>query len=267
MIMEGCEDRVMRGRLVPASIVAGVLLAVAIVAAVNGPVRIGDPMIDLSFLESNLEFEEPGDEGDLDPPPPGRDEASDQSNSLLSRILGLVFTILLYGALAFVLWKVVKALLRVRPNLAAPDQDAVVIDTLRQAADQEAELLASIQPGVARDGVVACWVRLERAAATAGNPRAAQQTPTEFTASLLTSFEADENAVGTLLALYHRARFSSAPVPAAAAAEASAALRRISATLTQPRAATAPSADPPADPSRMPRPADPPSHPPAGSAT
>ncbi len=70
------------------------------------------------------------------------------------------------------------------------------------------------------DAVLAAWVALEEAAARSGVPRRPADTPTEFTARVLTATEADAAAVTSLLGLYHRARFSTAGVEPAAVVEA-----------------------------------------------
>lgn len=64
------------------------------------------------------------------------------------------------------------------------------------------------RPGPPSDAVVAAWLRLEQAAADSGAPRAAHQTPTEFTSALLGEHVADDDAVGRLRGLYQRARFA-----------------------------------------------------------
>ena len=66
------------------------------------------------------------------------------------------------------------------------------------------------QEGDPTDVIVAAWLALEEAAALIGSPRGAADTPTEFTAAVLAHTPADRIAVGQLLQLYHRARFSTA---------------------------------------------------------
>jgi hypothetical protein len=66
-------------------------------------------------------------------------------------------------------------------------------------------LLATADP---TDAVLAAWIHLEAAAERSGVPRKPSDTPTEFTARVLTGTPADGAAVGTLLNLYLRARFS-----------------------------------------------------------
>ncbi|UFU05548.1 DUF4129 domain-containing protein [Ruania halotolerans] len=78
-----------------------------------------------------------------------------------------------------------------------------------------------------RDAIVAAWLALEEAAARSGVRRRPAQTPTEFTAAVLTRTGADQQAVTALLRLYHRARFATAepgPADVGAATEAFAAL-------------------------------------------
>jgi hypothetical protein len=58
------------------------------------------------------------------------------------------------------------------------------------------------------DAVLRAWVALEGAAGRSGVPRAAADTPTEFTRRVLATTNADRVSVDALLHLYHQARFS-----------------------------------------------------------
>jgi len=78
------------------------------------------------------------------------------------------------------------------------------------------------EPG---DAVVRAWLGLERAAEDAGFARAPAETPTEFTARVLTRTGADRVALRTLLRLYLRARFGDGAITAADATAAREALR------------------------------------------
>lgn len=102
------------------------------------------------------------------------------------------------------------------------------------AADEGLALLSTASD--TGDAVIACWVRLERAAEATGRPRHPAATPTEFTADLLVAGIGQEAAVRELLGLYHGARFGSHPLPPGAAARAVACLEAIRAT-AQERAA------------------------------
>ena len=72
-----------------------------------------------------------------------------------------------------------------------------------------AELADAREP---RDAIERAWVGLEEGAADSGVRRLPAETPAEFTARVLARVAADRDAAQRFLALYQRARFSSAPV-------------------------------------------------------
>lgn len=84
------------------------------------------------------------------------------------------------------------------------------------------------------DVVVLAWERLEAAATLVGSARPPHRTPTEFTADLLQRNGARPDATVDLLRLYHRARFSSAPLPPDAGATAMAAFAAVAASIGPP---------------------------------
>lgn len=106
----------------------------------------------------------------------------------------------------------------------APDEVAA---GLARAVRDQAAVLRRADPRSSRDAVVTCWLRLEDVAAGAGVPRRPEQTATAFTAGVLERLTRDDAAVADLLALYHRARYGSSPLPDDAAARAADALDRI----------------------------------------
>nr|MDQ3579133.1 hypothetical protein [Actinomycetota bacterium] len=57
--------------------------------------------------------------------------------------------------------------------------------------------------GPPADAIVAAWLILENAGAERGTPRAAHQTPTEFTGHMSTTHAVDADALTDLRALYH----------------------------------------------------------------
>ena len=108
---------------------------------------------------------------------------------------------------------------RVRSHLTAQDSSAVTDHdreagrrTLRGGLDEALRLVAQLSDPT--DAIVAAWLALEEAAAMIGTPRSPADTPTEFTAAVLAHTPADRIAVGMLLQLYHRARFSTGGVGA-----------------------------------------------------
>ncbi len=135
------------------------------------------------------------------------------------------------------LWPVVRDLLRRRVPPPPPGPLGVedlgldgFADRLRAGVDAAETGLAEAG-GTSSDAVIACWLRLEEAAARTGTVRAAWQTPSEFTSALLVAHDADPAACAELLDLYQRARFGHehlGPVDTGAAAGA---LRRIARTV------------------------------------
>ena len=66
----------------------------------------------------------------------------------------------------------------------------------------------TLEVGAVDDAVIACWVRLEEAAAAGGVDRLPWETATELTVRLLARFDVPETAVDRLLDLYRTARYS-----------------------------------------------------------
>jgi hypothetical protein len=78
---------------------------------------------------------------------------------------------------------------------------------LRRAAEQARDELSARAGGPPGDAVITAWLRLEEAAAHEGAGREPHQTPTEFTAALLSRHTTSEPALDELRGLYQRARF------------------------------------------------------------
>jgi len=68
--------------------------------------------------------------------------------------------------------------------------------------------LAALTGGPVDEVIVACWVRLEEAAAAAGVGRRAAETSAELASRVLTDLHAPEAAVEDLLRRYRQARYS-----------------------------------------------------------
>lgn len=120
-----------------------------------------------------------------------------------------------------------------------PDEQLVVhlepppdLEAGREAlrGDQERHEAALAQPDV-RNGIVACWVLLEEAAAASGVPRAPAETATEFVVRFLHALDVDPRPVAALAHLFHEARFSTHDLGPDARARAEAALWAVHADL------------------------------------
>ena len=105
-----------------------------------------------------------------------------------------------------------------------PAPDGPVGEALvRDAAGQ----LAAVEVGGPRDGIVACWLRLEEVVASSGVPLHAAETSTELATRVLHTLDVDPRAVAGLAELYREARFSEHPMTEASRAQARAALRTL----------------------------------------
>lgn len=115
-------------------------------------------------------------------------------------------------AVAYVLWRIIpRRRIRIVEDGAPPAGEVRPDLTRLQAGALDAlDLLDRIADP--KDAVVRSWLALELAAERSGAPRDPAATPTEFTAAVLLSTNADPTAVRRLLGLYHRARFSSHPI-------------------------------------------------------
>ena len=93
------------------------------------------------------------------------------------------------------------------------------------------EGLAALIGGPVDEVIVACWVRLEDAAAAAGVARGPAETSAELASRVLTDLHAPEDAVDGLLQRYRQARYSHHPLDEEDRAAAVRALEDIRATI------------------------------------
>lgn len=110
------------------------------------------------------------------------------------------------------------------------------------------DVLAAVDAGLAdlsdadgdpRRAVIACWVRLEQAAAAAGTPRRPGDTSTDLVLRLLTGHRVDRRVLNQLAGLYREARYATHPVSERERNQARSALAQLRREL----AAGAPAAD------------------------
>jgi hypothetical protein len=97
-------------------------------------------------------------------------------------------------------------------------------DALARDRERHREALAA---GDVRNGIVACWVLMEQAAAEAGVVRRPAETATEFVVRFLRTLDLDPRPVAELARLYHEARFSTHTLSEGARDRARAALESI----------------------------------------
>jgi Domain of unknown function (DUF4129) len=110
---------------------------------------------------------------------------------------------------------------------------------LDEDVDDDEELANEVRAGIAAlddareptDAILACWLRLERVAATFGVARDPADTPTDLVVRLLGAHDVRRETLVRLAALYERARYSPTPLDESARTEARAALHAVEADL------------------------------------
>jgi hypothetical protein len=102
------------------------------------------------------------------------------------------------------------------------------------------ELVAALDAGLEelsdadrdpRRAVIACWVRLEQAAAAAGTARLPGDSPTDLVGRLLNEQRVDARVLAALLEVYRQARYATRTVDDQMRAQARSALERLRADL------------------------------------
>jgi hypothetical protein len=100
---------------------------------------------------------------------------------------------------------------RWRPPARPLDVDFEVLpdaDVAEAIGSDAAGQLAAVEQGGPRDGIVACWLRLEQTVASLGLPPRPSETAAELAARLLSTLDVDPRPVAALAKLYGEARFS-----------------------------------------------------------
>ncbi|QNE20902.1 DUF4129 domain-containing protein [Kribbella qitaiheensis] len=119
---------------------------------------------------------------------------------------------LFYTAAILVVLLLGRVLYRLLRKVELPEAENEDSDWERMKVDRLAEAvesgLAAVDSGTATDAVIACWVALEDAAASAGVERAASETPAEFTVRVLGVGGISEPELLRLGQLYREARYS-----------------------------------------------------------
>jgi hypothetical protein len=136
--------------------------------------------------------------------------------------------------LALLIWALVRDQMRRRarrsgrrPPAPPPPRTA---EDLVAALDAGLEELSDTDRDPRR-AVIACWVRLEQAAAAAGTPRHPGDSPTDLVGRLLAEQRVDARVLAALLEVYRQARYATHTVDDQMRAQARSALERLRADL------------------------------------
>lgn len=144
-------------------------------------------------------------------------------------ITGLCLTVVAV-VVAAILWAILRDKLAERKPVLEP----VSPEELRREVQER--IRAAVDVGLAdldvadrdpRRAVIACWARLEAAAAAAGTERHPGDTPSEFVQRLLGAHAVSAPVLAGLAAVYREARFATHVVDEAMREQARAALRQL----------------------------------------
>lgn len=135
----------------------------------------------------------------------------------------LLLCLALVGVVLLVRWAWGKSWHR--PARPTETHFEVLPDVSMAVVKDAAAQFAALQEGSPHNAIVACWLRLEEAAAEAGVERGPAETSAEFTTRVLGSLAVDAAMINSFADLYREARFSRHEVGEPARRAAVAALR------------------------------------------
>lgn len=173
----------------------------------------------------------------LPPSEPPRPEQSASARPTGGELPGWVGTaaLILVGVVALiVLGLVLWALLRNTLGRRGPRKGRR--DPARPEPRTAEDLVAALDAGLQelsdtdrdpRRAVIACWVRLEQAAAAAGTPRHAGDSPTDLVARLLAEQRLDARVLTPFAGVYRQARYATHTVDDQMRLQARTALQRL----------------------------------------
>jgi hypothetical protein len=224
-------------RYLPLLAVGLLLLGAAMAALLATPqIRpVGGPKQKLPTLDpTNFKTVPPvAPAGQGAPSPPGHPVGIQVPEWLLG-IAQILLVAAFVGILVLVGWLVLKRGLRPKerklievttdPQVARENVIAAVDAGLSQLDDSDAD---------PRRAVIACWVRLEQAAAAAGTPRQPGDTPTDLVARLLAEHQVSAAVLFPLAEVYRLARYATHTVDTTMRDQARAALGQLRAELSR----------------------------------
>jgi hypothetical protein len=229
-------ERALR-RLWPLIAVGGLLVAAVLAAALATPSISTAPPLSLAHPEqSPFELQ----------PPPGAPELpstnpSAAPSAAVAPLPGVLDTIAkVLCALLAVATVVVLIFFYLRGSLRNRRTPLAASNNPAGAQNRREEVIAAVDAGLSdlddddrdpRRAVIACWVRLEQAAAAAGTPREPGDTPTDLVVRLLAAHQVSAQMLYPLADVYRLARYATHTVDATMRTRARAALQQLRAEL------------------------------------
>lgn len=239
----GARDwgRILR-RSIPVFIVFGLVVFVMVAASLSNP-RVTQVPLPTFTPRPPVPITQ-----DAEPAPrtaPGFDDELEGGRQTTG---GSIFTVVVWSAIIVVVIVCVVWLLR-RFSFLSGRSLRVRAGVRTEAELEEAaaeEVREAVRAGIddldddtvdPRRAVIACWLRLESAAAAAGTPRAPGDTPTDLVVRMLSAHSVSARSLHRIAALYRRARYSPEVVEEDMRIEARSTLTALLAELGRPRAA------------------------------
>jgi uncharacterized protein DUF4129 len=151
----------------------------------------------------------------------------------LATVLCVAVVLVVVGLVAWTLLRdaVAKRRRRAVDYRTEPAPPARTADEVVAALDAGLDDLSDTD-GDPRRAVIACWLRLEQAAAAAGTPRQIGDSPTDLVSRLLHTHDVSADVLAALADVYREARYATHTVDERMRAQARSALQRIRAELT-----------------------------------
>ncbi|WP_408635507.1 DUF4129 domain-containing protein [Phytohabitans suffuscus] len=172
-----------------------------------------------------VQVEQPGDFVDTDPT---------EVPAWLGQAAVVIGVIVLAVLLGVMVWTLAREVSRRRVRGRMPPRQ------VSRTASAE-EVVAALDAGLIdlsdadldpRRAVIACWLRLEQAAAAAGTPRKATDTSTDLVTRLLGEHNVSGDVLASFADVYREARYATHAVDERMREQARAALQRLRAELT-----------------------------------
>jgi Domain of unknown function (DUF4129) len=221
-------------RIAPLVAVGALLAAAAVAAALSSPQVKRVPVT--VHLPSPRPL--PGRSGFVAPGAPDVSTGTVQRSIQLGWLGGLLEGICIAAVVVAV---AILVFLLLRGSLSARKGRLVVEETQTKPLVRREDVLAAVDAGLSdlddndrdpRRAVIACWVRLEQAAAAAGTPREAGDTPTELVVRLLGAHQVSARVLYRLADVYRLARYATHVVDSGMRDQARSALRQLREELT-----------------------------------
>jgi hypothetical protein len=209
------------------------LLALATVAAAHSSPQIGRVDEPSSGSAPASRLEEPGAQASTEPGDFVEAEPTEVPGWLgtVAVVIGCVVLAVLLGVMVWTLSREITRR-RVRGKMP-PRQVSRTASAEEVVAALDAGLIdlsdADLDP---RRAVIACWLRLEQAAAAAGTPRQASDTSTDLVTRLLGEHHVSGDVLASFADVYREARYATHTVDERMREQARSALQRLRTELT-----------------------------------